>query len=459
MPDKKKSKNNSQIAAGFSATQSAEISSREAAIKFAKSENYNRALFEDKIAMQNAKSKVFNNFGDKVRDPSTGKLLTQNQAQAKSLYGKNWTAHSPESDHVIPEKTVFETYKNDPFLTNENIKHSANIDENFQVISKRTNASKQDQSNSDFIKNPNRKAEISRKGEKNLLKKQYEAGAAVKSDASNQKIQNVISTGHNAGIQGAKYAGTTALTMSGVNNIIAVFKGEKNISDALFDTAKDGATGAASGYVMGGGLTLLSQQLSNSSSKIIQSLIKSNVPGKIITGLMAFGSSLKSFATGEINTQEFLIQMGDKGLNFASMSYGMAAGQTLIPIPVLGAAIGALVASALTSDLISNLMQKLNQKELEHQERLRIIAECEEAVKQEKIYRQELEYYLANYFREYRECFNDALSGMNLAVQNNDVDLFIVNSNKITSKLGGKVISNNLAGFRKFLSEPTIDEF
>ena len=247
--------------------------------------------------------------------------------------------------------------------------------------------------------------------------------------------------------------------MSAVNNILAVFKGEKDFSDAIRDMAKDGGTAAATGYVMSGGLTVLAQSLSSKTSTIIQSLVKSNVPGKIISGIMQFGSVLKNYASGEINTQEFLIQMGDRGLNFASMSYGMVAGQSLIPIPIVGAAIGGLVASALTSDLIQNFMQQLKRKDLEHQERLRIIRECKLATEQERNFRAELEYYLANYFRECRECFDEALSGMNLALQNNNADSFIQNANKITRKLGGDVYFETVDEFVDAWDNGVVDRF
>ena len=117
---------------------------------------------------------------------------------------------------------------------------------------------------------------------------------------------------------------------------------------------------------------------------------------------MQFGSALKSYANGEINAEELILEIGERGLNFASVGYGMAVGQSLIPIPVIGAAIGALVGSALTSDLIHGLVEALNKSELEHQEKLRLIAQYQEAVEQEKIYRTELEEYLQNYFHEFR---------------------------------------------------------
>ena len=74
--------------------------------------------------------------------------------------------------------------------------------------------------------------------------------------------------------------------MSGIMNITAVIKGEKDPADAVVDTIKTGGTGAATGYVVSGGLATLSHTFSNSSSQFLQALSKSNVPGYVVAGVM-----------------------------------------------------------------------------------------------------------------------------------------------------------------------------
>ena len=66
----------------------------------------------------------------------------------------------------------------------------------------------------------------------------------------------------------------------------------------------------------------------------------------------------------------------------ATAGYSMAVGQALIPIPVVGGAIGALVGSVLTGSYYQHLMERLKRKEMEHQERLRVIEECNAAAEQ-----------------------------------------------------------------------------
>ena len=124
------------------------------------------------------------------------------------------------------------------------------------------------------------------------------------------------------------------------------------------------------------------------------------------------------------------------------MTYGFAG----------GGVIGALVGSVLTSWLISNITEALRKSELEHQERMRLIAEYEEAKRQEQAFRSELEAYLREWFRDYLECFTQALSGMQEAFASGDADGVIAGANAITRKLGGNVQFETVAEYRQLLA-------
>ena len=245
--------------------------------------------------------------------------------------------------------------------------------------------------------------------------------------------------------------------MSGIMNITAVIRGEKSAEDAVTDTIVSAGKSAATGYVMGGGLTTISHTLSGSSSKFLRALSESNVPGKVITTVMVMGDTLKRYANGEITTQECMIELGEKGLNLATAGYSMAVGQALIPIPVVGAAVGALVGSMITSSYYRQLITTLQTKELEHQERLRIIAECEEASRQARLFRQELENYLSSYFKDYQDCFDEAIALLQTSFQTGDTNGIIEGANQITKKLGGKVYYNNMDEFEEYLFDDSTD--
>lgn len=80
-------------------------------------------------------------------------------------------------------------------------------------------------------------------------------------------------------------------------------------------------------------------------------------------------------------------------------------------------------------------------------------------MRQEKAFRAELEAYLQGWFREYRTCFDDALSQMRFALTQEDADGIIAAANKITRKLGGQVKYENVREFREFLADESVDRF
>ena len=453
-----------EIGAGYVATQSANESIRQAAQLYAKPETYtgNRLLYDSGQAKVSAKKELFKS-GNEVIDPYTGDRLVLTIKEAKMLYGTEWTRHLAESDHINPLEKVYEETKGNVWNTTEDIKMAANSKDNIRVVSRKYNNLKRSRTTQEFVENEDylqaNGLELTQQGKNNALQDSVLAEKSINQQLKTSALNNMAKTGLEAGVKGAQNAGVTVATMSGINNLVAVIKGEKSGSEALLDTAKDGGKGAISGFAMSGGLTVVSHSLSNSSSAFIQGLVKSNVPGKVITAVIATGDTLKRYGDGEITTQECIIELGDKGLNMATMGYSMAAGQVLIPIPIVGGAIGALVGSALTSSYYHNLINTLQTREMENRERKRIIEECREAAEQTKAFRMELESYLENYFNEFKACFDDVLGSMRFAYQMQDADGIITSANEITRKLGGKVYYETVEEFKQFLDEETVDTF
>lgn len=450
------------IAAGYAAAESASISTQKATQKYAKPDTYtgNRNLYDSGAAKRNAKMELFKD-GAEVFDPYTGDRLVLTKKEAKLLYGDDWTKHLAETDHIKPLEKIYEETKNNPWLSTEDVKDIGNGEKNVKVISRKTNNAKRSKTNKEYVNDKEYRERkgifFSKKGEKQALQDGRQAEVYTRGREIIETGKNILHDGHEAGMTGAKSAGTSTLAMSGILNTVAVLKGEKEAGEAIADTIEDGGKAAVTGYVMSDGLMVVSNSLSGSSSKFLQALSKSNVPGKVITAVMTVGDTLKRYGDGEISTQQCIIELGDKGLNLATAGYSAVVGQTLIPIPVVGGAIGALVGSTLTSSLYHNLINTLQTKELEHQERLRIIAECKEAAEQARVFRSELELYLENYFREYRDCFDEALSEMRFAFQIGDADGIVAGANQITRKLGGRVVFETEEEFEAFLESDVMD--
>ena len=449
------------IGASYAATTAAQEATRRAAAKFAKPDTYtgNRTLYDSSKAKVNAKTKLFQT-GEPVVDPYTGDTLVLRKQEAKLLYGDDWQKHLAESDHVKPLEQIYKDTKRDVWNTTEDIRSAANSEDNIRVASRKFNNPKRSRTNKEYVENEeylkSKGVSLTEEGKQQAIRDGERAEASINRQLKKSAINNIVKTGHEAGMDGAQNAGITALTMSGIMNIVSVIRGEKSSDEAVADTVRDSGKAAVTGYAMSGGLTVVSHSLSNSSSEFIQGLIASNVPGKVITAVMVTGDTLAKWGNGEITTQECLIELGDKGLNMATMGYSMAVGQALIPIPIVGSAVGALVGSMLTSTYYHNLINTLQTRELEHQERMRIIEECHKAAEQTKAYRKELEAYLEAYFKEYKECFNSAISSMNFAYQCGDADGIIASANDITRKLGGTVQYETVNEYRKFLDSGAV---
>lgn len=465
----------SKIKAGTGAALNASIrqSTAEAAAKYTRP-GYNpqtrKAFYDDPNAHQSAIDKAFAG-GKTVRDPYTGAELVKKQRDAKMQFGQDWQNHAAEADHIDPLSQIAKRTKNNPFLTTDDVKEIGNSDDNFQILSRKSN-----QTSKNVGKGGSTQQEWADDSARmDGLSENIESGESIDSvrqrikdtgksaeKRNNQRafkkgLKNAAKTAHEAGKSGAQNAGVTALTMSGIMNIVSVIKGEKSGEDAVADTVKEGGKAAVTGYVMGGGLTTVSQTLSYSSSKFLKGLAANNIPGKVITAVSVTGDTLKKWGEGEISTQECMIQLGEKGLNMATMGYSMAVGQAIIPIPIVGGAVGALVGSMLTSSYYNNLVNDLKNRKLEHEKRQSIIAECKIAAEQTRAFRAELESYLSSYFQEYRDCFDAAISTMQLSYEIGDADGVIAGANEITRKLGGNVQYETVHEFKRFLDDDATD--
>lgn len=462
-----------KLGAGIALDTSVRNSAAQANIKYSRPD-YNpqtrKAFYDDGSAHKSAIDKAFS--GEKtVRDPYSGAELVKKQRDAKLQFGEDWQNHAAEADHIDPLSQIAKRTKKNPFLTTEDVKEIGNSEDNFQILSRRLNQGSKEvgkggSTQAEWADDSTRMDGLANNIEtgesiESVSKRIKESGRAAEKRnnerALKKGIKNAAGTAHEAGKAGAKNAGVTAVTMSGIMNLVSVIKGEKSGEDAVKDTIKDGGKAAVTGYAMGGSMTVVSRTLSNSSAEFMQALARNNVPGKVITAVLVTGDTLKKWGDGEITTQECIIQLGDKGLNMATMGYSMTVGQALIPIPIVGGAVGALVGSMLASSLYHGLINQLQTKQLEHEERMRIIAECEEAVRQARKFREELEAYLDSYFQEYRSCFDEAMSSMQLAYEMGDVDGVIAGANQITRKLGGKVQYETVEDFKSFLDEDSID--
>lgn len=452
------------IASRAASNQATQTQVQKAAQTFAKPSNYtgNRNLFDSESAKRRAKEQAFAN-GQRPVDPYLKTELFRTKEEAQRAYPEEYMYHAAEVDHTVPVERVFEMFKNDPFLTNEDIRDIVNCDENLTVISAKLNNVKRSRTNQELVADKeyreSKGVNLGHEEEEKLVSDGSETFNALAQKGQRKRKQQELKLGHEAGMAGAEYAGVTGLTMSGINNVTALLNGEKSAEEAIADTVAQSGEAAVNGYVMSSSLTVLGHQMENSSSEFIRSLAEANVPGKVVTAVMVTGNTLARWGSGEITTQECMIELGDKGLNMATMGYSMAVGQALIPIPVVGGAIGAMVGSTLTSSYYHQLIDELQKRELAHKERLRLTAEYKKAAGEARQFNDQLKEYRDQYFADCHECFDTAISTLKFAYETGDADGVINAANKITRKLGGEVKYETVNEYKKFVRSGQIDEF
>lgn len=185
-------------------------------------EEYDRKLYDSPKATRAYKDKFFDD-KQTCYDPISGKILHKSQKAAQNKYhmkdknganiSKKWAGYSAETDHIIALENFMERYKNNPFLTPNDIKEIANTEANLRVTSKKYNASKKE------------------KSDWNSACDKIKAEVVV-----NTKIAR--STLKNAGeiaVSAAKESAIITLTVSGISNIVDVAKGKKTVGEAVKD--------------------------------------------------------------------------------------------------------------------------------------------------------------------------------------------------------------------------------
>ena len=154
-----------------------------------------------------------------------------------------------------------------------------------------------------------------------------------------------------------------------------------------------------------------------------------------------------SVALGKELTTGIATSFGIEGTSQLGAAMFAAAGQTLIPIPVVGGMIGSAVGYALTSACYGELLSALKDAKLAHEERLKIEKYCEEAIKMIIEYREQMNETVNKYLTDIRDTFDETIMLADKSIWQNDIDTFIDAANKMSIKMGRKPQFNNFKEF------------
>lgn len=294
------------------------------------------------------------------KDPVTGKKLHISHGAAKNKYHMKsatgeyrsaaWADHAAEADHIVALKEIHGRVKGNAFLTDEDLKEIANKDANFRVTSKRFNAAKG--KNSDLTMAVDGNSELTKSGKKALIKEKISAEVHVNADIATHTARNVGKEFANGATQ-ALAGVIIPLTVEAISQICQVASGGKAIGEAAGDMAKY-TVGTA---VIGGTKQLIADQaslmISNSENPLFKKIASSGQIGQITAIALIVMDSAQRYINGEIDGQEFIAEIGEKG---TMMVAGMIGGEIgseigtflgLVAGGVVGAAAGKIIGKVL----------------------------------------------------------------------------------------------------------------
>lgn len=284
---------------------------------------------------------------------------------------------------------------------------------------------------------------------KNLVKSKVSNDEAIEA-RNNPKwsmAKDIARLANRAGLEQAKMGAAIGGGMSLIRNFVAVCKNEKDAKEAALDVAGDTAGAAALSYATAFSGAVIKGTAQNSSSELVKTLSKTNLPAYIATSTLEVGKTLKSYFSGEIDGVQCLEQLGEKGYGMVNSALYAAIGQVAIPIPVVGALIGSMLGYALGSASYGALTQSLKEAKMAREERIRIEAEVAESISMLREYRAELEANISKYLKDTRDFFDETFSRMKSSLQTGDIDGYIAANNAITRKMGKRPVYDTFSQF------------
>ncbi|MBY3619555.1 hypothetical protein HGO21_08360 [Acinetobacter sp. CUI P1] len=419
-------------------------------LKLGVSQEYERYKYDNVGKRIKFKNEIF---GSKkvVLDHYSGKTIHRSRLAALKKYGKiKHTEHIPDTDHIVPLKMIHKRLRRNPFLTDDNVREVANLKQNYRITSGRFNRSKADKSNWTVAFDQTKDANLTSRTK--MIVDDVKARSAIHSITAVRTSQN-ISNEFKAGAKGSIEASVIPLAVMGVQNLVMMAKGEKKLEEAIKETSIAVATTATTGGMMRVTTSALTNTLNQSSVKAIQTVGNSNIVAQIISVSLLIKDSLIAYMNGEIDSKQFMEQIGEKGVGMVSGIQGAIIGQMLIPIPGVGAIIGSMVLSTVCTELyrFSNKMRAAYESLGEYSEledKINFIANS--ALKEMETQRNNLKECISEEFKVWDRKINTAFNIMINATLNNDVNGISASLDDILGIFGERVHFKNYNEFDEF---------
>ncbi|OFI05980.1 hypothetical protein CLOACE_13610 [Clostridium acetireducens DSM 10703] len=266
-------------------------------------------------------------------------------------------------------------------------------------------------------------------------------------------VKNVAKISHRCGIEQAKGVAIISGTLSVSRNVVYIMRGEKEISEALYDSAVDVAKGSVLGYITGASDTAIRGFMASSSNSVFVNLSKTSFPSMIASTTLQVVNSIKKYAKGELDEIELVEELGEKGTGMLAASLGAAVGTAILP--GIGTAVGGMIGYMTSSSIYNASMKVLNEVRIAKERYETIHSLCMASIESMQEERKKFEVFIDKYFKNRQAIFENSFNTMDAAIKNNDVNLFTQDLNNIAIQFGSTLQFKNFDQFDRFMQDDT----
>lgn len=324
-------------------------------------QEYDRAIFEDKNALNNYKKKMYK-FGERgevksIKSDYDGLELHIAHKKAANKYGSRKSYHQAEGDHIVPIKRIHSLAKNMSYVSDEDVKNIVNKEKNLKIVSKHLNASKGEMTNFEYVK---KHSELSAEVKMKMIRDGVLSSTYVYGELFYQDMKNAtIST-----VKNKELFSDIAATSASIQ-LAKIIIENKSVSEALVDDIKMTIKGETTVIV-----TTQSMELAQITTKTLQSkfekkaseeLISKAVNDVIVNSIDFINNNMGdiiTYSTRVINLfDEYSQENIDEGVLIITATseainqfthnlgklLGKIIGQTMLPLTILGNLVGEVV--------------------------------------------------------------------------------------------------------------------
>ena len=212
-----------------------------------------------------------------------------------------------------------------------------------------------------------------------------------------------------AGLVGAAVGGGLQGAFSAIHQGMRLSQGETTATEAIVITIKATTSGAVRGGAVAGGsrvIAIIANEVG------VGRILGEMGPGAIANAIFEAGLSTHRFARGEIGHEAYRQELGGAALRATASTYCGMAGQLLIPIPVVGAAVGAISGYVAAAVLVESGVLGLGSNNIvtiAEERQAAIERECAAAILEMRRCQQELQQLEESYGEGFRQTFNPLL--------------------------------------------------